>query len=274
MKFVKQLAKGLVIAAMLALLPIQNTHAAADLNQENFDYDWYLEQHPDLAVTVPADDHDAIWQFYQTVGKPAGWLGRRSKISYLTKDVFDYDTFLEQNPDVYAIFGTNYDQVYEWYITTGIYEGRTAQAWYIYADAPMKIYDIADSITDSSMSTREKVKAVHDWICLHVTYGDCPYEYELTLVGPILYGKAVCGGYADIFQAFMEVLGIEGEYIGGKATIGGRTGSHAWNKVKIDGQWYWLDVTWDDRDYNASISYDYFLISEDQMNKNHYPTFK
>lgn len=281
MNILKKIAGGLAIAAILAVKPVQDIQAAPALNEENFDYDWYLEQHPDLAAVVPADDHDAIWQFYQTVGEPAGWLGRPSKISYLTKDEFDFDTFLAQNPDVYAAFGTDYDKVYEWYLTTGVYEGRDAQAKSDGTNARMKIYDIADSITDRNMSTREKVKAVHDWLCIHVAYdydnylnGTIP-QSSYGIEGPIIYGKSVCQGYALTFQAFMETLGIENEYVRGEATnSSGHTGGHAWNKVKVDGQWYWIDVTWDDPvpDRPGIVYwYTYFLISEEQMNRNHMP---
>lgn len=281
MNILKKIAGGLAVAAVLAMQPVQDTQAAPFLNEENFDYDWYLEQYPDLAAAVPADDHTAIWQFYQTTGEPAGWLGRTSKISYLTKTEFDFDTFLAQNPDVYAAFGTDYDQVYEWYLTTGIDEGRNVQAKSEETKARMMIYDIADSITDSSMSTREKVKAVHDWLCIHVAYDHDNYlngtipDSSYHLEGPIIYGKSVCSGYARTFQAFMETLGIDCEYIRGEATnSSGHTGGHAWNKVKVDGQWYWIDVTWDDPvpDRPGIVyGYTYFLISEEQMNRNHTP---
>lgn len=282
MKYMKRLIKGLLVAAALILMiPMADAQAAPTLTEENFDYDWYLEQHPDLAAIIPADDHAAIWQFYQTVGEPAGWHGRRTKMSYLTRYDFDYDTFLKQNPDIYSVFGTDYDKIYEWYFSTGIYEGRPAQAKSEETNAYMKIYDIADQITTASMSTREKVKAVHDWLCIHVAYDYDNYlnhsipRSSYDIQGPIYYGKAVCQGYALTFQAFMDVLGIESEFIGGYATnSSGHTGSHAWNKVKVDGIWYWIDVTWDDPVPDSPgivYWYKYFLISEEQMSRDHTP---
>lgn len=282
MKNMKRVVKGLLAAVILIMMfPMADVQAAQTLTEENFDYDWYLEQHPDLAAIIPASDHAAIWQFYQTVGEPAGWRGRRTKMSYLTKYEFDYDTFLNQNPDVYAAFGTDYDKVYEWYFNIGIYEGRPAQAKSEETNAHMEIYDIAAQITNDNMSTREKVKAVHDWLCIHVAYdydnylnGTIPRS-SYSIAGPIYYGKSVCQGYADTFQAFMEVLGIESEVISGTATnSSGHTGGHAWNKVKVDGTWYWIDVTWDDPTPDRPgivYRYNYFLISEEQMNRNHTP---
>lgn len=276
--FTKWLMAG---AVCVLLLPMADAQAAPALTEENFDYDWYLEQHPDLAAAIPPDDHAAIWAFYQTTGEPAGWFGRCTKKSFITEYNFDYDTFFAQNPDVFAAFGGDRGMAYEWYLTTGFYEGRPAQTTSETTNARMEIYDIADRITNNGMSTREKVKAVHDWMCIHIAYdydnylnGTIPRS-SYAIEGPVKYGKSVCQGYALTFEAFMETLGIETEYIRGNATnSSGHTGGHAWNKVKIDGTWYWIDVTWDDPvpDRPGIVYwYKYFLISEEQMNQNHSP---
>lgn len=252
------------------------------IKADNFDYDWYLEKHPDLAALIPADDHEAIWNFYVTTGEPAGWLGRRSKISRYTVHNFDYDYFMANNPDVVAALGTDKETLFSWYVTCGYDANRPARMISEYLNAIIPAYDIAEQITNNAMSDREKVKAVHDWLCINVAYdidnynaGTIPgssYQHQ----GPILYGKAVCGGYADAFQLFMDILGIDCEIISGTATnSAGRTGSHAWNRVKLDNQWLYVDVTWDDPtpDQPGVVRrYTYFLISEQQMNRNHYPT--
>lgn len=46
-------------------------------------------------------------------------------------------------------------------------------------------------------------------------------------------------------------------------------GDHAWNIVNIDGNYYHVDVTWDDPDESDNINYDYFLISDEQMSTDH-----
>ena len=271
----------LSVAIVSNIFPISNVRAAEDLTAENFDYDWYLQKHPDLAALYTADDHKEIWNFYQTTGEPAGWIGRRSKSSYLTKYNFDYDTFLGRNPDVLACFGTDHDAIYDWYMTTGIYEGRIAQTTYEDTNVRMEMYDLVNTFTNNAMSDWQKVKAVHDWLCIHVAYdidnyyaGTIP-EASYSVVGPIKNGKAVCQGYAETFQQFMDILGIENEFIAGKATNPtGYTSGHAWNKVKVEGNWYYVDVTWDDPlpDRQGTVyGYDYFMISEEQMNRDHYP---
>lgn len=277
-KMLKAIALFLILVSCMGM-----TVSAKDsfITAENFDYDWYLEQHPDLALLIPADDHEAIWNFYTTTGEPAGWLGRQTQLSRYTIYHFDFDYFMENNPDVVAALGTDQETLFSWYVTMGYDAKRPARSTSERINAILKTYDIADQITNNTMSDREKVKAVHDWLCINVAYdinnyyaGTIPGSSYL-IQGPILYGKSVCGGYADAFQFFMDILGIECETISGTATnSSGITGSHAWNRVKIDNQWLYIDVTWDDPipDKPGVVSrYTYFLISESKMNQNHYP---
>ena len=251
------------------------------ITAENFDYDWYLEQHPDLAALIPADNHEAIWNFYVTTGEPAGWLGRRSQLSRYTVQNFDYDYFITNNPDVVAALGTDQETLFSWYVTLGYDANRPARTISEYVNAMIKTYEIADQITSITMSDREKVKAVHDWLCINVAYDVDNYNAgtipgsSYAVSGPIFHGKAVCSGYAEAFQTFMDIMGIDCETVTGTATnSSGHTGNHAWNRVKIDNQWLYIDVTWDDPipDRPGVVyRYTYFLISESKMNQNHYP---
>ena len=63
---------------------------------------------------------------------------------------------------------------------------------------------------------------------------------HLMRCGGILNGKAVCAGYSNFIQHAMQMYGIQCQYVTG--TAGG--GAHAWNKILVNGSWYWLDVTW------------------------------
>lgn len=127
------------------------------------------------------------------------------------------------------------------------------------------------------MSTAQKVKAIHDYMVLN-----CEYDYKNYLNGTIprkSYGvegfilkkKAVCQGYAETFQLFMEALHIPCQLVVGQANNGGGYAGHAWNIVKVSGKWYHIDVTWDDPvpDRKGRISYGYFLIPDKKMDDDH-----
>ena len=75
------------------------------------------------------------------------------------------------------------------------------------------------------------------------------------------------------FEYFMDVLGIECELISGTANNGNGTWvGHAWNKVKIDGKWLYIDVTWDDPipDRGANVYwYKYYLVTDATFGGDH-----
>lgn len=82
------------------------------------------------------------------------------------------------------------------------------------------------------------------------------------------YGVAVCQGYASTFKAFMDALGIECEYVKGL----GNGGPHGWNRVKVNGEDYYIDVTWDDPENPGDpeyIDYTYYLTKDPTFGGDH-----
>lgn len=86
------------------------------------------------------------------------------------------------------------------------------------------------------------------------------------IVGGLVYGKAVCAGYAEVVKNVFACVGIESRKIGGipeKSKSG-----HAWNQIKIDGKWYNLDLTWD-RELLMLGCPARWLLKSDKEFKNH-----
>lgn len=97
-------------------------------------------------------------------------------------------------------------------------------------------------------------------------------DYIRTICGPFLTGKAVCAGYAYAFQYLMQKCGIECTKISGDAVNeDGVNEKHAWNLIKIDGEYYYTDVTWDDSSTtvqevkNTDIGFSYFCVTTDEI---------
>ena len=119
---------------------------------------------------------------------------------------------------------------------------------------------IADMVPADG-SDYEKELAVHDWMVAHGSYdsntlsqlpdfrenpnNDNPYGF-------LVDGKGICLGYASTFQLFMDLLGIQCITVQG--TAHGGTSDHAWNQVCLDGDWYCVDVTWDDPTTYGTVS--------------------
>lgn len=58
---------------------------------------------------------------------------------------------------------------------------------------------------------------------------------------------AVCEGYAMAFEYLCQLSGLDVSIIHGNAGSSmDDLGSHAWNIIRLDGDWYEIDVTWDD----------------------------
>ncbi len=88
------------------------------------------------------------------------------------------------------------------------------------------------------------------------------------IYGAIVRHKAVCAGYAKAFQYLLQMFGIETLYVCGDCFIGGL---HAWNIVKLEGEYYHVDVTWGDYSNtdparsSKGMSYAYFAITDEQI---------
>ena len=98
-------------------------------------------------------------------------------------------------------------------------------------------------------------------------------DYLRTICGVFLDGKAVCEGYARAMQYLLQKCGIECAEIVGyiRKETGERDGAHAWNILKIDGDYYYVDTTWDDSSNTVQtvkktdLGFDYFCITTDEL---------
>ena len=59
----------------------------------------------------------------------------------------------------------------------------------------------------------------------------------------------------------MNLLGVECYYVSSELM------NHGWNIIKINGEYYHVDVTWDDPvlDNFGMVNHDYFLLSDNKI---------
>lgn len=97
-------------------------------------------------------------------------------------------------------------------------------------------------------SDYEKIREVHNWMVDNIEYDvDLEADEPYSISGALTEGKAVCEGYARGFKYIMDELNIPCVLVSGTGTnSAGETESHAWNYVQLNGNWYAVDVTWDD----------------------------
>lgn len=125
--------------------------------------------------------------------------------------------------------------------------------------------------------TFEQVLYVHDYLCENIVYDKALYEAGgfdtpiVTAYGALMEGKTVCSGYTQAFALLMRELGYDGgaEFTN-YGTLSGFEG-HTWNYVELDGEYYYFDVTWDDRDMEEMpIAYEYFGLTTEELKETHY----
>lgn len=93
-----------------------------------------------------------------------------------------------------------------------------------------------------------KIKVVNEWMIDNLSYENIEgNNNKYNLYGAIVETKVVCEGYARMFKYIMDGLNIPCILVSGIATNSeGETELHAWNYVELNGQWYAVDVTWND----------------------------
>ncbi len=140
-----------------------------------------------------------------------------------------------------------------------------------------KTNQIVSQVIKPNMKDYEKELALHDYLVTHSTYdkrlftGNMPDE-SYTDYGVLIKGTGVCEGYARAMKRLLDAVGIECIVAIGEAKDGEEWIGHAWNIVKIGGQYYQLDPTWDDpitSDGKDVLRHSYFNITDQQISADH-----
>lgn len=114
------------------------------------------------------------------------------------------------------------------------------------------------------MSELQIALAFHDYLAVRCAYDESlvrSTEYDV-----LVHGSAVCQGYAEAYMDLLTRAGVECIIVVSEEM------NHCWNQVKIDGQWYHVDVTWDDPtpDRQGMVNHGVFLISDETMQTSEY----
>lgn len=150
------------------------------------------------------------------------------------------------------------------------YEEEGAQRTQLVKEAVKKAVEGMPDGTDY-----EKLKYLHDYLVLNCDY-NTDAQSPFTAYGALVEGKATCQGYADAMHLLLAGAGFETVFATGVGDLD--TVKHKWNYVKCsDGKWYIIDPTWDDpegKEDKTYIGYDYFMISEEMLLRDHKETFE
>lgn len=132
-----------------------------------------------------------------------------------------------------------------------------------------KIEEILSKITSKTQIDIEI--EIHDKLCEMIEYysyadiNNIPLDKH-TIYGALVKNSAVCDGMTKTLQILLDKSGIENILVIGKIED-----LHAWNLVKLDEEWYNVDITSDKsiKDDNKYTIHSYFNITTDQISKTH-----
>lgn len=131
------------------------------------------------------------------------------------------------------------------------------------ASRRVKLQEAADAIIAGMPSTTDEyeiVKYFYDYIALNTQYQlDC--EDNQNICSVLLNKVSVCQGYAKTLQYLLQRVGITCEMVSGTADTGSGGTAHAWNFVKVNGNWYYVDPTWGDASFTGSVPGDTEVVN-------------
>ena len=138
------------------------------------------------------------------------------------------------------------------------------------------------------MSETEELKAIHDWICNNISYGQLSGKTDglgtladglkkvsdygnsnkstqvySTVTGVLHDKKGVCDWYSLLFNTLADARGFKTGFLTGQYNNGTSITGHAWSVVWFDNEWKIMDVQLDDYKDDGSILMIGFMIDPD-----------
>ncbi len=100
----------------------------------------------------------------------------------------------------------------------------------------------------------EKALMLHDYLCVN-------FSYDESYISDDMYsffasGRGTCQGYTFAYMALLREAGIYATYAASDEM------EHIWTLAEMDGEWFHVDVTWDDGK-GYEFSHDNFLRNDE-----------
>ncbi len=121
----------------------------------------------------------------------------------------------------------------------------------------------------------ETIKYVYEYLINNASYVEGAPDNQ-NLYSALVSGQTVCAGYAKANQYLLNRMGIYCTYVIGTAALEDEFEGHAWNIVRCDGEYYYVDITWADpieeetqNDIQVELLYEYLCCSQAQLKDTH-----
>lgn len=247
----------------------------------------FLAEDASLYAYNSLTDTERIW--YRDIEEILGTFGTEQKISRVCLesglDDSDIDRIfqcvLNDHPELFYVDGYSYVKYTRGPKTTSIlFSGSYTMDFDTAVERRAEIEAAAEELLagiPEAASDYEKVKYVYETLIRDTEYRlDAPDNQNIYSV--FINHTSVCQGYAKATQYLLDRLGIECALVLGTVDTGE---VHAWNLVKLDGSYYYVDTTWGDASYQVSgeeevsdyvmpeINYDYLCVTTEELLRTH-----
>lgn len=231
--------------------------------------DPYLTVGEESTWTAHATGGDGVYRYAFGIYHRSGTEGTLSRLEQQTESDANSFSYTIAAPGHYVI-------VLDLYDTSGAYIRYQSQ---IFETVNAADYDntatvagkvkalAAQCLLEAGKSDYSRALWMHDWLI-----NNAEYDSSLSIFysdGVLLQGRGVCQSYALAYQMLLREIGIDSIYITGYGVTSSGNVSHGWNLVKLGGEWYHVDCTWDDPLPNGNEHHDYFGLTDEQMAKDH-----
>ena len=142
-----------------------------------------------------------------------------------------------------------------------------------YEQKMQELEEVEDEIVQKAMqleSDYDKEFFIHQEVVLRCEYVEKNDGDYSSAYGCLVNGQSSCQGYAMSMKRLLDKCNIDNYFAMGETEIdGGEIAGHIWNIVKIDGDYYHLDATWDDTENSDTLGYTYFNLTDEEISITH-----
>lgn len=263
-----------------------------------------IEDEPDdEGITVEFDDDAALEQklsddryyaygtlsqeerrVYRAVYTTLFDFAEKTPMGTLDADMIDkvFSCVLADSPELFYVKGYNLIR----YERGGKVEKMAVSGLYTMTKEESLIHqERADAYVDACLAGApqtdddyEIIKYLYEYIIRNTEY-DLDAENGQNYLSVFENGRSVCQGYATAMQYLMIKSGLFCTLVRGVTNSGE---NHAWNLVKSNGDYYYVDVTWGDMSYDLKadesmaelpvmpeVSYEYLCVTTDDIKLTH-----
>ncbi len=175
------------------------------------------------------------------------------------------DKVVKGNPELYFVGDSFYyiadkSGIVKEITPVYIYSKKEAKNIKIYCDRELE--KILFSV-DSNMSDFTKALVLHEYMCESFRYDNSLKNY--TMYDLLRDGRGTCQAFMLTYMELLSRVGIESSYAYSNEIM------HIWNVIKLDGEWYHVDITWDNMDFG--VSHKNFLLTDMEIERNGHTGF-